>query len=99
VRHSLSTISTLSADPAFRHVMGVSAVFLFAVVVNRVDDIAYIEWPETEPIANVLSTMQWAERVYSVVFDADDPNLLERVSGGFRLHGMFMEHLIGEETA
>lgn len=59
---------------------------------------AYIEWPESEPMQNVLALIAQAERggegEYRVVFDVDDDGLWEVLAGGYRLHGIFVDQII-----
>jgi hypothetical protein len=63
--------------------------------------VCYIEWPEGEPMVNIIAMMKQAERGakgrYAVRFDPDDDDLLEVLVGGYRLHGMFVSDLLREE--
>lgn len=58
----------------------------------------YIEFPEGEPMVNVIAMMVQAERgakgIYAVRFDPEDDDLWEVLVGGYRLHGMFMVDLM-----
>ena len=57
----------------------------------------YIEWPSSEPMANVIAAIHQTERgtkgPWKVVFDPTDDGLLEVLVGGYRLHGMFVDDL------
>lgn len=93
MRHNALAISSLVTDPTFRHVVGTMLTLTLAVVVKRADEIVYMEWPEHEPMSNVLALMQRAEVEHQVVFDVEDPNLWEYPTGGYRLWGMLKESL------
>ena len=57
----------------------------------------YIEWPEHEPMENVLAAIHCTERGakgdWRAVFDMAD-DMIEALVGGYRLHGMFAHELI-----
>lgn len=58
----------------------------------------YIEFPEGEPMENVLAMIHSVEvgsiETWRVVFDAEDDDLWETLAGGYRLHGMYVDHII-----
>ena len=70
-------------------------------VVFRPGKEVYIEWPQGEPMVNVIALIQSVERGtpagWKAVFDMGDPDLCETLVGGYRLHGMFVRDLLGEE--
>lgn len=59
--------------------------------------ICYVEWPTWEPMVNVIAALRDAESNLGVAFDMLDPDLWEYPEGGYRVHGLFREDLIGEE--
>lgn len=65
--------------------------------VNQPGHSVYVEWPEGEPMVNVLAVIDQAERGakgrFAVVFDPEDEDLWEVLVGGYRLHGMFVNEL------
>lgn len=94
LHNAVTSISSYYSDPTFRHVVGATAVLVLAVVVKQVDQIAYVEWPDNEPMNNVLAAIAAAEQKFGLAFDPDDPDLWEQVPGGVRLHGMFRGELV-----
>ena len=67
-------------------------------IVTRPGHSIYIEWPESEPMENVLSVIHTCERAatgeWRAVFDMSDDDMLEVLVGGYRLHGMFVGDLV-----
>ena len=62
---------------------------------------SYIEWPDNEPMENVLALICQVENgskgSWRTVFDLSDEGLVEVLVGGYRLHGMFFDDLKEEE--
>lgn len=58
----------------------------------------FIEFPEGEPMENVLAAIQLMESgasgLWRVVFDPDDEDMWEVLVGGYRLHGMFLRDIV-----
>lgn len=74
--------------------MVVGAVVLVAIVC-KVSESAYIEFPFGEPMANVVALIERLQVESGVVFDLLDWDLWEPIEGGFRVHGMFLDSIIG----
>jgi hypothetical protein len=86
-------VAALYGDPTFKQVLATSLSLVLAVVIKRATDQCYVEFPESEPMVNVIAAIRNAERNQFVAFDPDDPDLWEPIEGGYRLHGMFREEL------
>lgn len=83
-------------DDAIGNVSDWSGIQLSLIVVPG--ESIYIEFPEGEPMENVLAMIHSVERgsieTWRVVFDVEDDGLWETLAGGHRLHGMFVEQII-----
>lgn len=89
-------VDVLREDDAIGNVGNWSGISLSLIVAPG--ESVYIEFPEGEPMENVLAMIHSVERgsveTWRVVFDVSDEGLWETLAGGYRLHGMFVEDTI-----
>jgi hypothetical protein len=92
--HNIAAAVSPYGEPSVKNIVGASIALALAVFVCKAAETAYIEWPDSEPLSNVLALIAAAERDHGVAFDLEDPDLWEQVPGGVRLHGIFRERFI-----
>lgn len=90
-----TTFAAVSAihPPDMRWVVGTTAAIVLRLVIKQAEELAYVEFPEGEPMANVLNLIRAAE-TQGVYFDLLDPDLWEYPEGGVRIHGFFKESIV-----